>query len=359
MQRTDLDALLKWAYAREASDVFLMSDEPVIVREQGSFRRVSQRRLTVPEIADLLNSINAANSSARVGGGDPVDFAYEVKKNRLETLRFRACASGGMTPLNADGIEIVFRTIQSIPPTLAEIDVEPALISAHQDLAQSQGMALVIGATGTGKTTLLAAMMRDVIEHMDRRVVTFESPIEFALTAIPNRRGVVIQSDVPRHARSFAAAVSNVLRRAPNIILIGEMRDRETMAGAVQAALTGHAVYSTVHANSVAAALPRIVGEFPFDERRGILARLLDVLRLMVTQRLVPGVDGRRVALREYLVLTQAMRKTLAHADLERLQPLLHEFVEQEGQSLLSDARRKADRLAPGVIELIEAEWSI
>jgi defect in organelle trafficking protein DotB len=356
--RADFDHLLLWAADLGVSDVLLMTDEPIIVRLDGEFRRVGRRRLNTPEIEDLLNDVWAANAASLLKGGNEIDFAHEVRRSRMHSIRFRANATSGHTPGSAAGIEVTLRSIPEMPPTVDELGVEPEILAAHRQLAASQGLCLVVGATGTGKTTLLAALMRDVIETLPRKVLTYEAPIEFTLGAIPERVGIVVQTEIPRHIASYAKGVANALRRAPNIIMVGEARDRETITGAIQAGLTGHAVYTTIHASSVAAALPRAIGEFPADERRSVLVRTLDVLRLVITQWLVPKVGGGRVALREYLVFDQGMRLELATGDLDRLQPVIHRMVEERGRSLLADAREKFEQglISHATLEMVAAE---
>lgn len=358
LQVEDLQRVLRWAYEVGASDVILMTDDRVAARLHGRYARVTHRRLTQPEIQRILGVIYAENGPALVSGGSPLDFSYEFSVSRESKLRFRVNATAGATRLSTSGLEIVFRVIPESPPTFEEIALEQEIVRAHREIAKTQGLVMVVGATGTGKSTTLAAMISDAVATAPLKVLTYEAPIEFQLSPPGGtHQGLVIQTEVPRHVKTFADGVSNALRRAPNIIMVGEMRDRETMMGGVQACLTGHAVYTTLHANSVAAALPRMLGEFPPGEQRGLLARLLDVLRLIMTQRLVPTVDGRRIALREWLVLDQSIREELAFADLDRLQPLLHRMVRDRRQSLLCAAERVADRLAPGQMELIAAEW--
>lgn len=361
LTREHVDEALLWAVDHNASDTVLMTDEPILMRIDGEYRRVTSRRLTAPELHEVLGDIYAPNAPSILAGGDAIDFAYRIQRSRDVELRFRVNATSGQTQYSGHAVGMVLRSIASVPPSLASQNVEDKIVRVHRQVAQSQGLVLCVGATGTGKTTLIAALLHDVlVTPPGRMVLTYESPIEYNLAAIPTRVGAVIQTEIPRHQPSFREGVANALRRAPNVILIGEGRDAATLDGVVTAAQTGHAVYSTVHAHSVAATLPRIIGEFAPAQQRSITARLLDVLRLVVTQRLVPRVGGGRIALREYLEFDPDVRRSLIAADLERLQPEVHAWVERRGQSLLADAERKR---ADGLIthetyELIAAEWS-
>ncbi|XAI97266.1 hypothetical protein [Dolichospermum phage Dfl-JY45] len=353
----ELAALLEWAVNQKVSDIKLQSDERPAARFAGSWRRIANRRLVRQELEELLSVMYAANAPALLSGGSPIDFAYQIGSARTRRLRFRVNATAGATSDTVNGIDVVLRVIPEHTPTLDDVRLEQAIVDAHRDVALSQGLVLVIGATGTGKSTTLAAMVDDIATNYPLNIITYESPIEFNLGVKPGSKGLVTQTEVPRHVQTFSEGVSNALRRAPNVILVGEARDRPTIGATVTAALTGHAVYTTLHAHSVAAALPRMVAEYPRDEMRGIQARLVDVIRLMMTQRLVRAKSGGRVALREWLVVDQDMRHVLAKTDPDALQPLVHRWVRERHQSLLCAAERHYDELAAGEFELIEAEW--
>lgn len=356
LDATLVDQLLAWAAETECSDVQLMSDLAPTVRRHGEWVRVSNRPVTSPELLEILAHMYGSNAPAMLQGGVPLDYTHEVRLSRGKFLRFRTSATAAATAASISGVDIVFRVIPDKAPTIREIALESEIVEAHREVAQSQGLVLVVGATGTGKSTTLAAMISDAIEHFSVKVITYEAPIEFTFSSA-SARGLVVQTEIPRHVHSFAEGVSNALRRAPQVIVLGEARNAETILGAVQAALTGHAVYTTLHANSVAAALPRLLGDLPADQRAGMLSRVLDVLRLVMTQRLVRTIDGRRIALREYLVFDQDMRRALLSVAPEALQTHIHRLVRERGLSLLCAAERVRDQLAPGVFDLIAAEW--
>lgn len=344
-----LDQLLSWATAAGASDVVLRTGEPPIARIHGAYRRLSSRRISYAEAGELLNAMYMPSAMARVLGGDPVDFHYAIRCSRSARLGFRVNATGvsPMSGSGAHGLEIVMRTIPSAPPTVGSLDVEPEILEACDQ--SGSGLILVTGPTGSGKTTLLASLLRRVLTDTPRHVVTYEAPIEFDLGRVPGMKGLVAQSEVPRHVEGFAAGVANALRRAPDVILVGEARDQETISGVVTASQTGHQVYSTVHTNDVASTVPRMVDAFPAAERDGMAMKIVDALRLVVHQRLVPAAAGGRAALREYLVYTPDLRRELMNAVSKGdLQERTREAVMTRGFSLSRHALRKA---AEGVIE--------
>lgn len=195
----------------------------------------------------------------------------------------------------------------------------------------------------SGKTTLLAGVIRSLLEdHKGKHILTYESPIEFVYDDIPDKKGFIAQSEIPTNIPTFARAVRNSLRRAPHIILVGESRDPETIMGSVTACQTGHAVYSTVHVNSVSQTIARMVGEFPAAERNSVAAKILDALQIVVHQRLIPkpGFTG-VVAVREWLVFDRTIRQKLALLPWEEWAGIINAEMERRKQTLLSDVEEK------------------
>jgi defect-in-organelle-trafficking protein DotB len=151
----------------------------------------------------------------------------------------------------------------------------------------------------------------------------------------------VAPSEIPKHLPTFASGVRNALRRKSHLILVGEARDAETIASVIEAALTGHPVYTTLHTNGVAETIRRLVGSFPKEERLGRTIDIVETLRLIVWQRLVPTVDGKRVALREYLVFSEKLRDRLLDSDPENITQTTRQLLHEEGQTMLSDVEAK------------------
>lgn len=337
----ELNQLLTWASEKKASDIVLCSNAKPMVKLHGDWVSVHDRELTVAELGVLLSQIYQMSATAELTSGTPLDFAHTFQVSRGEYLSFRvnATAVASMSP-GEIGLDVTFRTIPKAPPTVQELGLEKGLLDAA---VPTFGLVLITGPTGSGKTTLLASLLRMINETTTRRIMTYESPIEFNLRDLPNRKGpMVTQSEVPLHVREgFARCVANSLRRAPDVILIGESRDRETIAGAVTASQTGHSVYTTVHTNNVVMAIERMTDEFPAEDRWGMAVKLIDASRLIVNQRLYRNPNGGRTAIREYVPMTEDIRRRLIQAGESKYIKLLDEHLREHGQTLLQDAERK------------------
>jgi len=189
-------------------------------------------------------------------------------------------------------------------------------------------------------------MIRSMAEEEEahRKILTYESPIEFVYDNINAPSCVISQSEIPKHLPSFAAGVRNALRRKPRLILVGESRDYETINACLDAALTGHPVYTTVHSNGVAETMRRLVGSFPKEERRGKTIDILETMRLIIWQKLVPTVDGKRTALREYLIFDHDVRDELLNYDPTEVTIKTREILERQGITMSRDAKSKLDQ---------------
>lgn len=349
----DFDRLLIWARDINASDIQIKTDDAPLVKLHGQWVRVAPQRLTASEVADYANTIGGKTATSVAKSKGPVDIAYQLRVDRTRVYHYRGNVTGLAGSL--DQIGIFLRTFPDLPPPLEDLGLPEDLIASAYP---TQGLVLVSGRTGSGKTTLLASLMGHALTTPPgRHVVTYEQPPEFDLRAIPGLVGTVSPSAVPEDAPTFAIGVQNALRQAPDIILVGEARDRDTISGVNTAAQTGHAVYSTTHTNNVHGTLPRMVDVFPEEERSTIMLNLVDNIRLIVHQRLVMGVDGERLALREYLAFDDDMRSELLVTDRLTVPVKIRQWVLDREQSLMDDARRLRHRIAPREYEALEAEF--
>lgn len=333
-----LDRVLEFCNQFHASDITIQTNEPIYAEIYGKLRRITNRKLSNTEVGDVLNAIYGPNGTAQLLSGSDVDTHYEFKPNRTTRFRYRVNATACMVE-GHDAIQITLRTIPTTPPLLETMQLSQDVLEA---IAPDQGIVYVTGATGSGKSTLLASIIRHLIEQKEshRKVLTYESPIEFVYDMIDTTSAVVSQSEIPRHIPSFAAGVRNALRRKPRLILVGEARDPETISAALEAAMTGHPVYTTLHTNGVAETVRRLVNSFPTEERNGRTIDILETIRLVIWQKLVPTVDGKRVALREYLVFNEEVRDILLDCEPIRITAEIRNLVKKRGQTMEVDAER-------------------
>lgn len=322
-----------------ASDITFQTAEPIFAEVYGKLYKITRRRLTNSEVGDILNSIYGPNGTTQILSGTDVDTHYEFRPNRASRYRFRVNGTGCQVE-GHPGIQLTLRTIPTYPPDLSSLELPPEVLTA---LTPEDGVIYVTGATGSGKSTLLAAIIKEIAEDpsSNRKILTYEAPIEFVFDAVDKPSSIVSQSEIPRHLPSFAAGVRNALRRKPRLILVGESRDTETISAVIEAALTGHPVYTTLHSTGVAETIRRLVGTFPQEEREGRAIDIIETIRLSLWQKLVPTVDGKRVALREYLVFSEDIRDKLLAVDPEKATALTRELVYEYGQPMIVDAKRK------------------
>lgn len=338
--KRDLERLLVHCVKHNVSDLTLQTNEKVWVEIYGKLYQITKHKLNTPEMNNITNLLYGDESAiTKLSSGTDLDWAYEVKPDRATRLRFRLNATN-CSVLGNNGIQITVRTIPGVPPELSKMSVEKEII---ENMTPKQGLVLVTGATGSGKSTLLSAVLRHVCEdpNGNRKILTYEHPIEFVYDDVHKPSTVVSQSEVGRHLPSFAAGVRNALRRKPMIILIGEARDAETIGEAVTASMTGHLVYSTVHSNGVADTVRRMVNVFPEGEKHARAIDIISSLKLIVSQMLIPSTDGKRVALREYLVFTDEVVDQMIEGGVNNLTLLTRKLVKKHGQTFLMDATNK------------------
>ena len=334
-----MDKMLEHAERLNASDITIQTGSPIYIEVYGMLLRITNRPLSNTELGDLINSIYGPNATAQLLSGKDIDTHYEFRPNRGVRYRYRINATACLVE-GHDAIQITLRTIPTTPPKLASMGLPDNILEA---IAPQEGIVFITGSTGSGKSTLLASIIRDLIEKEDsnRKVLTYEAPIEFVYDEIETTSSVVSQSEIPRHLPTFAEGVRNALRRKPRLIMVGECRDPETIAATLEAALTGHPVYTTLHTSGVAETIRRLVTSFSGDERLGRTIDILETIRLCIWQKLVPTVDGKRVALREYLVFDEETRDILLESDPNEITTATRKLVRQRGQLMTLDAKIK------------------
>jgi twitching motility protein PilT len=301
-----IDQFLKEALVKNSSDLHFISGDPPRVRVHGSLTLLKNEVLTVDAVKDALYEIMSGTTQRDFEKDDAVDFAYEIP----DVSRFRVNV---MRHLN--GIGGVFRAIPSRALTLEELKMPDVV---HNLCKQTQGMILVTGKTGSGKSTTLAAMIDAINKRLKGHILTIEDPIEF----VHRRQGCLIsQREVGVHSATFADALHSALREDPDVILVGELRDLETMSIAVTAAEMGILVMGTLHTNGAAQTVDRIINSFPADKQGHIRTMLSTSLRGVISQQLLPTKHKPgRIAALEILVNTSAVANLIRQGRMDQLE---------------------------------------
>ena len=282
--------LLKLMLGRNASDLFITAEFPPAIKVDGKIAKVSSQALTSAHTLSLTRSVMNDKQAAEFERTKECNFA--ISPAGLSRFRVNAFMQQGC-------VGMVMRTIPNAIPTIDQMGLPQVL----KDIAMTKrGLVILVGATGSGKSTTLAAMVDWRNSNSQGHIITIEDPVEFVH---PHKNCVITQREVGIDTDSWEAALKNTLRQAPDVILMGEIRDRETMEHAVAFAETGHLCMATLHANSANQALDRIINFFPEERRAQLLMDLSLNLRSLVSQRLIPKQDGKgRVAAIEVLLNT-------------------------------------------------------
>ena len=290
------------------------------------------------DFSQIVNHLYGADGMARLQGGTDFDTAYAIAISRAVRLRFRLNATP-TRPSRRDGGNIVLRPIADLPPSLEQQGVEQMILDNYRP---REGMILVTGATGSGKSTLIAGLIKAKLEDPTGNydIVEAAAPVEFLMERLRGPTSTMNQTEIPRDLPTFAAFVRGAMRREPTDIIVGECRDSETMSAAVQAAISGHTLTTTVHANNVPLTMQRVASLCPPDERANLVSAVAQALRLIVNQRLTRTIEGRRTALREVLVFDAPLRNQLLKTDPNDWPSLTQRAVEEHGISYRSSIER-------------------
>ena len=300
-----VDAFLELVVKQGASDLHLMSGEPPWLRIYGELMPVKYRQLSVTEMTDLLNEIMPPAAKEDFARRSGLDFAHHVP----ELSRFRVNVFR-----HFGGVGAVFRVIPSEIPTLDELKM-PTVLKSFAN--QKNGLMLVVGPTGSGKSTTLASIVNEINVARKGHIITIEDPVEFVHR---RQKCLISQKEVGHHAKSFAQALRGALREDPNVILVGELRDLETISLAVTAAETGIFILGTLHTNGAAETVDRITNVFPGAEQGRVRSMLSTSLRGIVSQQLLKSADGKgRVAATEILINNTAISNMIREGKTKHL----------------------------------------
>jgi len=312
-----LRGFMVWCARNNVSDIHLQGDNHFVVGRYGRLLKASRFVVADDTMANLMDEIFTPELRPMVRGGVPSDRAIQLDGDmsgrwglkRGERIRFRVNLLQGSAGRQDSTIGWTLRVIPSDIPPLESLGLEPDLMG---NILPSEGIGLWGGITGSGKSTSLASTYRYCLDtDPDRKVTTKEDPIEFIL----GRQGDVLpplQSQVGKDIPDFATGIRADLRRAPSVIGVGEMRDRETIDAGIRAGQLGHLMLSTTHINSPGEVFPRLINEFPFESRDAMAWSFLSVLQYVVVQRLLRTTDGKRIAVREFILFDYYLREKLA-----------------------------------------------
>ncbi len=332
----DIDVFLLWCVKQNSSDITIQNDRPVYNEIHGVLYPGTYRDIDAADMAVFLQKLYGPEARARLASAKDLDVSYEIRPDRYTRIRFRVNITAVLSR-GRDAAQITMRVLPSDPPTFSDLNIEQEIIDCW---APRQGIVIVTGPTGSGKTTLLAAGNRMLLErtHGCGKMLTYEAPIEYVYDNIHSPRSLVSQTEIPRHLPDFAKGVRNALRRKPEVILVGESRDRETINASIEAAQTGHAVYTTTHTLGVANTVARMLSTYEMNEREERAVALMETLRLIVTQALVARVGGGRCGVREWMQFPDEVREKLMDMHFTRWPNEIQRMINQYGQSMQKSA---------------------
>ena len=306
----DFDKLLQLMVQKNGSDLFITADAPPSMKVNGTIMPVTKSALTPEQSMTLVKSVMTPSQIKEFDETLECQFAISDKN---QNARFRVSAF-----VQKDCAGMVLRKIETKIPTVEQLNLPPIL---NEIAMKKRGIVLLVGATGTGKSTTLAAMMGYRNENSRGHIITIEDPIEY----VHEHKGCIItQREVGIDTKSFEAGLKNTLRQAPDVILIGEIRTRETMDYAIQYAETGHLVFATLHANNANQAIDRIIHFFDAEHHEQILMDLSLNLRAIVAQQLIatPDGKGRRAAI-EILLNSQLIGDYIRKGEIHEIKPVM------------------------------------
>ncbi|HBH28216.1 MAG: PilT/PilU family type 4a pilus ATPase [Desulfofustis sp. PB-SRB1] len=330
-----LDKIFEAAVEMRASDVHVVPGEPFMVRRVGQLVRLKSKELTAEQTSHAIAEILTPPQRDTLNRHQQLDFAYEVKG----LGRFR-----GSAMVHNNGMSGIFRIIPAQIPTFKQLGI-PAVV--YKALDNHQGIILVTGATGHGKTTTLAAMVDYINERRAHHILSLEDPIEFIH---PLKKAVVNQRQLGSSTLSYHNALKGALRQDPDVIVIGELRDLDTISMAISAAETGHLVIGTLSTSNAAKTVERIINSYPPGEQNQIRTMLSESLKMVLTQRLIAGKDRKQMVLAvEILVGNLSVANQIRDNKTYQI-PSTMQMGKKQGMQLMDDSvftLYEAGRISP------------
>ncbi len=315
-----IENLLEEVIKRKASDLHIQVGLPPILRVDGGLIPMQNTAALNPEsIQALVFSILDQDQRQIFLKDKEFDFSFAF--GTLSRFRVNAFHERG-------NIAAAFRLIPNEIPTVEQLGL-PKVVDKF--VTYPRGLVLVTGPTGSGKSTTLAAMINKINSEQSKHIITIEDPVEYTHVS---KKSIIVQREVHYDTFSFSGALRSSLREDPDVVLIGEMRDLETIASAITIAETGHLVFATLHTNSAAQSIDRMIDVFPPHQQGQIRAQLSNILMAICSQRLIPAVNGGRIAVAEILVATPAVRNIIREAKTHQLEAVIQTGAEFGMQSM-------------------------
>ncbi|KUK76694.1 MAG: twitching motility protein [candidate division WS6 bacterium 34_10] len=332
--------LFEYTIEKGASDLHLTVGYPPIIRIDGELQKVNDDIIDPAKAEELILPLLSDDKRELLEVNKEIDFAYTHEGKYIG--RFRINAFYSMKTLSAS-----FRLIPSRVRTIEELKLPPIY---HQFAQLKQGMVLVTGPTGHGKSTTIAAMLEDINRSRFERVVTIEDPIEYIFDG---KKSLFDQREMGQDTHSWTIALKSAMRQDPDIILVGEMRDYETIASAITLAETGHLVFATLHTNSTAQSIDRMIDVFPEEQQSQIRAQLSNILEVVIAQRLIPLEQGGRRAVAEILVVNPAVQTLIRESKSHQIDNVIRTSSDI---GMISLERSLVQLVREGVISVSKAQ---
>jgi twitching motility protein PilU len=320
-----MERVLRLMAEKNASDVYMSANTAILIKIHGQIMQLSDQLLTPTQLRQLLGELLTPQQLEELD--DTGELNVGVGLARIGSFRLSAFKQRGT-------IAAVFRCIPHQIPALDTLGLPPLLSSL---VVEKRGLILMVGATGTGKSTTLASMLEWRNLQMAGHILTIEDPIEFLFT---NKKSIVNQREVGRDTQSLQTALKNALRQAPDCIMIGEIRDRETMTSALSYSLSGHLVLATLHANNSYHALGRMLSFYPPETRPTLLSDLASGLRAIVSQRLVRSNSGGRIPAVEILLNTKLVSELIEQGDVSGVKEAMEKSLAEGSQTFEAELAR-------------------
>ena len=325
MSGGNMERVLRLMSEKGASDVFLSASSPILIKINGQLLQLSDQPLTHTQPRQLLAELLTPSQLEELDDTGELNMGVGIAG--IGSFRLSAFKQRG-------SIAAVFRCIPFVIPTLESLNVPASL---NTMVLEKRGLILMVGATGAGKSTTLAAMLEQRNQQLAGHILTIEDPIEFLFH---NKKSVVNQREVGRDTQALQIGLKNALRQAPDCILIGEIRDRETMTAAISYALSGHLVLSTLHANNSYHALGRILSFYSPEARPALLADLAAGLKAIVSQRLMRATAGGRIPAVEVMFNSKLVSELIERGDFNAVKEAMEKSLSEGSQTFEQDIAR-------------------